>query len=152
MNIFRVSHERWRTEIWTGNGGLTNDGRWNTKGRRVVYASDSLALAVLENLVQQGKIGRMEKFCSAWAEVPDELIATLDRSLLPKDWDNPVYPAGTQALGDQWLDGKKGLVLKVPSAVIHSEYDFVINPEHPLFGRIKLHPAENLNIDPRLCV
>lgn len=151
MKIHRISHHRWRTEFWTGNGGIDNDGRWNTKGHRVIYASESRALSTLETLVHENRLSRLKEFCLGDGDVPDEFIQVLDIKSLPEDWRNPAYDPGTQAIGDKWLEEKKDLAMKVPSAVIPEEWDVLINPEHPNFKKITARSPKLLNIDPRLC-
>jgi RES domain-containing protein len=61
MIVYRISSGKYETHIWNSNGGLDFDGRWNTKGHRIVYSSECQALAVLENLTNIGRFSRLEK-------------------------------------------------------------------------------------------
>jgi RES domain-containing protein len=153
MIVYRVSSGEYETRLWNGNGGLNFDGRWNTKGHRIVYTSECLALAVLENLVNIGRFSRFEKYFKARAEIPEKFIIEINELLLMKNrWNDPEIGHETQEIGDRWLKEKKSAVLRVPSAVLNSECDFLLNPEHPDFGKLNLYPAVPLEIDPRLCV
>ena len=80
MIVYRVSSGEYETRLWNGNGGLNFDGRWNTKGHRIVYTSECLALAVLENLVNIGRFSRFKKYCKARAEIPDKFIIEINES------------------------------------------------------------------------
>jgi len=42
--------------------------------------------------------------------------------------------------------------LKVPSAVVQDEFDFILNPRHELFHRIKIIDSEPFDFDKRLLV
>jgi RES domain-containing protein len=150
MIVYRVVQARWKDDIWSGTGAWKHDGRWHTQGHRVVYAAESLALATLETLVHLRKTRRMKRYYRSRAEIPDKLIQTFPRGKLPKDWRNPEYPASTKKVGDRWLDAKAGLALRVPSAASPSEYDVLINPEHPAFKKVRILETEILVLDPRL--
>jgi RES domain-containing protein len=84
--------------------------------------------------------------------IPDEFILPIDPRLLKNGWNNPVMGHKIQEIGDRWLEEKASAALRVPSAVLASKCDFLLNPEHPDFDKIHLYPAEPLGIDPRLCV
>jgi RES domain-containing protein len=46
------------------------------------------------------------------------------------------------AIGDRWLRSMTSAVLRVPSAVVPAERNFLLNPEHSAFGKIIAEPAE----------
>ena len=67
---------------------------------------------------------------------------------MKRNWkDDPSY---LQSIGDEFLNSKKSLVLKVPSAIIEAENNFIINPAHPDMKKIKILSAENFIFDKRL--
>jgi RES domain-containing protein len=142
MIVYRVVHARWKDDIWSGMDAWKHDGRWHTRGHLVVYASESLALATLETLVYLRKTCRLKDYYKSLAKIPDQLIQTLPRNKLPKNWQNPVYSDTAMELGDAWLEKNAGLALKVPSAASPSEWDILINLEHPLSKRIRLQDTE----------
>jgi RES domain-containing protein len=150
MIVYRVVHARWKDDIWSGMDAWKHDGRWHTRGHRVVYASDSLALATLETLVNLRKTRRLKGYYKSWAKIPDQLIQTLPRNKLPIDWQIPIPPDSTKKLGDTWLEKNAGLALKVPSAASPSEWDVLMNPEHPDFKKIRVMGTELHVVDPRL--
>jgi RES domain-containing protein len=117
----------------------------------ITYTSESLALASLEVLVH----------CDIDL-VPSDLVAIefhvpasvktneLATSNLPRDWRRSPASAATQRLGNAWLDGTESCVLQVPSAIIPSESNFLINPSHPDIRRIRVVTRRRFRFDPRL--
>ena len=52
-------------------------------------------------------------------------------------------------IGDAWVRAEESPVLRVPSAVVAVEDNFVLNPRHPQFPQLILGAGEPLSIDPR---
>lgn len=150
MIVYQVVHDWWKDDIWSGDGAWKHDGRWHTKGHRVVYAADSLALATLETVVHLRQMRRMHRFYQSSAEIPDRLVDTFPREKLPKDWQDPVYPQRIKTKGNEWLERKTSLALRIPSAISPSEWDILINPEHPAFKEIRILATEKHVLNPRL--
>ena len=70
---------------------------------------------------------------------------------LPKDWRSKQSYSTLQQIGSDWYTSKKSLVLKIPSAVITKEYNYIINTDHPEFlKKIKLIRSEDYFWDKRL--
>jgi RES domain-containing protein len=69
---------------------------------------------------------------------------------LPKDWKTFPHSNSTQLIGDKFLKEQKFLVLKVPSATVQGEFNYLINPRHKNFNHIKIVKIENFNFDERL--
>ena len=55
-----------------------------------------------------------------------------------------------QLVGDNWAKSESSAVLRVPSAVIEKESNYLLNPSHRDFGKIKIGTAEPLTLDLRL--
>jgi RES domain-containing protein len=90
-------------------------------------------------------------FVSIGIEVPDDLpIATLDRDRLPADWRAEPPSTATQQLGLDWLRTAPSALLRVPSAVIPQEQNYLLNPLHPEASRLTPHAPEPFTFDPRL--
>ena len=133
-----------------GRGGLYRPGRWHERGHRIVYAAQSEALAALEVLVHLSSITQMPEYVCVKAEIPGRLILDIrDLGPLPSDW--PSADANqARRLGARWIKEKTSAVLRVPSVVIPRESNFVLNPEHPDFGRIAVTPPLPFEFDLRL--
>jgi RES domain-containing protein len=85
------------------------------------------------------------------AEVPDTLrVLTITDADLPPDWRAPAAPDSTKAIGTRWAASKTTVVLSVPSAVVPSERNYILNPHHPDFGTIHFNAPEPIVFDPRL--
>jgi RES domain-containing protein len=152
ITAFRLARAEFRADIWSGDGGLHVDGRWHTPGRRIVYTSQSLSLAQLEVLVHISNRKHLPLLVQAAVEIPDDVQEdSVDLQRLPDDWRQfSPYPARTQALGNQWLKAIESAVLKVPSAISEGEWNFLLNPAHGDFARLRLGTAKDYVMDARI--
>ena len=69
---------------------------------------------------------------------------------LNANWHKVINYPITQLLGDTWLRKMETAVLKVPSAIIDMEYNYLLNPAHPDFEKIKISSVSKFTFDPRL--
>lgn len=151
MRVWRICGERYAAETLTGRGGLFTPGRWHTAGHPVVYASASLALAALEVLVHVDRDVVPTALVQVEIDVPGELpVVSIDAGFLPKGWRRYPAPPALRRLGDEWLAGRKAAVLQVPSAVIPSENNFLLNPQHPDLAGITVVTVARFAYDSRL--
>jgi len=120
------------------------------RGDFVIYTAESRSLACLENLVHRSGEGANNLYKVMIIEIPEAVATdTIALSSLKKDWytiDNYIY---CQAIGNKWLNENRTAVLKVPSVIIKKEHDFLINPNHPDFQKIKLTGNEDFDFDNR---
>jgi RES domain-containing protein len=150
---WRLVKKKHKSRAFDGEGARLYGGRWTSVGRRAVYTSSSLALATLEILVHMGLMNRPVLGHSSVVyrvEIPESLVAEIDPGALPTNWAAPIAPARLSAIGDAWLDAREKPVLRVPSAVVLSESNFILNPEHPRFSRLKIGPEQPYAFDSRL--
>lgn len=134
---------------FTGEGARRYGGRWNPKGVPLVYTAESQALAVLEILVQDEPL--RARYVLIPAHIPDDLA--LDRitvDQLPPDWRSPEARGELQKCGADWVQSGASVVLSVPSVVIPAETNYLLNPEHPDFARIRIGEPQELVTDLRL--
>lgn len=122
-------------------------GRWNSEGRRVIYASCAASTALLEFLAHLESSLPEALACSRVILRPADVEA-LER--LPDGWRERPYRADVQAVGDRWLDERRSLALRVPSVVAPASYNVLINPEHPDFGQVAVEFTESFRLDSRL--
>jgi len=83
-------------------------------------------------------------------EWPDSLTEILPTKKLPSTWRISPPPAETMEIGDLWIREKRSAVLALPSAISPADTNFLLNPEHPDFKRIRIHPPIDFDFDPRL--
>ena len=124
-------------------------GRWNSTDVYMSYTAESPALALLETIVHMGKIPEMG-FCIISVEIPENSVLTYDASTLPADWYKSPAPDYLRVIGDAFISNNKFLVLTVPSAVMPEEHNYLINPRHRDFKKIKITGSRDVNIDGRL--
>lgn len=145
MVVFRIARKEWIKDL-SGRGAELFGGRWNNKGIPAVYASSSLSLAALEILAHTDKSILPVNMSYAKIYVPDKALAQKIASV-PKDMSELEY-------GSIWLKEQKGLMLKVPSAVMpyetKHEFNLILNPLHKDFKKIFVAETHKFSFDVRL--
>ncbi len=146
---WRIVKERHAATAFSGEGAWRFGGRWNSRGTRVVYASATRALAALETLVHLTPPVTF-RFVAMPVQFDDSLLEVLGLSSLPADWKVSPPAPSTQELGDTWVREGRSVMLEVPSVIVPGEANYLINPAHPDFRRLKPGKAEAFSFDPRL--
>jgi len=151
MVVWRLARKAHTTEPLTGEGARLYGGRWNHKGVPIVYTSQSLALAVLEYLVNLSIPDLPDDLCSIQIKIPDNL-AQIEIAIdeLPATWRTFPGPEALEDIGSEWINKSETPVLCVPSVVIPSERNYLINPKHRLLSRIVIDRVEPFSLDERL--
>ncbi len=135
---------------FSGEGAARRGGRWNLPGVRVVYCAESRSLAALEVLVhadETGRLGALEWACLP-AVVPEALVEKPGQ--VPLSWRAYPHSIETQEFGTQWIHEKRSVALRVPSAVVGGEFNFLLNPLHPDFAQVSIGKPEPFTFDPRI--
>ncbi|MVN20390.1 RES family NAD+ phosphorylase [Mucilaginibacter arboris] len=151
MLLYRISQTKYANSL-TASG---IDGRWNSLNQKMIYTAGSVALACLENLAHKsGASLAAGNFSLAIIEVEDDLkieeVRSEDLASAHLNWNSvDQYPL-TQKLGDDWLNANTAAILKVPSAIIDLEYNYLINPNHASFTGIKIVKVDRFRFDDRL--
>jgi RES domain-containing protein len=151
--ICQAAYAATAAEMIAGMGGLHSGGRWHTAGKRIVYVSQNLSLAAHEISVHYPRRKHALKFIMCRIDVPDDLVMTLEAfgiPTLPRGWNSQPPGGTTQAIGDRWLSAKASVALEVPSVIIPGEFNYLLNPEHAKFRRVKARALELFSFDPRL--
>jgi RES domain-containing protein len=150
VRVFRICRKAFVRHALDGRGGLFAPGRWHGTRRPIVYSSESLALASLEVLVHCEIDLVPADLVALEILIPKSVtVATLSASKLPRTWRRYPAPSALQRLGNAWLDSVRTCVLRVPSAVIPSESNFLLNPRHPHMARIKILQRFDFHFDQR---
>jgi RES domain-containing protein len=149
MELFRILLEKYA-------GALTSSGaanRWNPAGQSVLYAGSSRSLSTLELVVHRSAIRPTENYKVMVLSVADEdrLVEQVQVRELPTNWRTIAAYGTLQKVGSNWYTRQEYLLLKVPSAVIVQEHNYLINVTHPDFEKkIKLVRTEDYFWDGRL--
>jgi RES domain-containing protein len=147
---WRIVKTRFAAQAFDGEGARLYGGRWNSVGVRMVYTAGSVSLAVLEILVNLENTYVLPAYSLCAVNFDDDLVTTLDRSRLPANWRDSPSPPELLAIGDAWIASGSSAVLEVPSAVVESESNYLINPAHPDFAALVIEPPQPFTFDPRL--
>ena len=149
MIVYRISKSQYARDL-SGEGSKKFGGRWNHPGIACIYCSESRALAVLEYAANVSLELMPGKLCIVQIEIPDNSWNTIPPSKLPRNWANHPAPPQTRELGTQLLNRMESLCIKIPSAIIPRENNYIINPLHKDFKKVKIKSVENFVFDPRV--
>ena len=136
-------------DMLSGEGARLYGGRWNSPGHAAVYLADSLALAGMELLVHLESVDVLRTYRKMPVSIPEDLVMHIDAAALPPSWETGPRTE-TRAIGDRWFSSQLSVALQVPSAVVPTESNFVINPNHPNFDALRVGPISDFRFDPRL--
>jgi len=146
LRAFRIADAR--HVIFDGQGAMIHGARWNSPGRRVIYAAETYAGALLEVLVHaSGNLPSSQRYVSI--EIPAGVsIEEVTPDEVPR-WDSPSYETARD-FGDRWYDERRTAALMVPSLVTQVEHNILLNQEHPDFARIRASEPSRVRWDARL--
>ena len=147
---WRIVQAHVADRAFTGEGSHRYSGRWNSKGFAVVYASSSISLAILEVLVHIPIYGVLEEYVCFPVEFDQDFVVSLDMDDLPDYWKKDPSPQAIKQIGDFWVESQESVILEVPSTIVPTEKNFLINPAHPNFSKLKIGNPTKLEFDPRL--
>lgn len=150
MRVFRLSRQKYAKDL-SGKGAAMFGNRWNSKGVGMLYTAESRALAMAEVLVHLSLASLPDDYMMVELEIPARVkIDVLLQKRLGSDWNtNPPIPA-TQYVGDEFIRLKKVGVLKVPSAVVKGDFNYLLNPNHGDIETVKIVEIVNFPFDKRM--
>lgn len=148
MILYRISNCN-RADDISGTGAKLFGGRWNSIGIPMHYMAANRALAALEVLAHKNAMTGGQNLCLTIFEVPDESIIEVKITDLPGDWKDYPSILFLKKLGDKFVKQGKFLLLKVPSAIIEDEYNYLMNVYHPLADQVKIKEIKPFRFDNR---
>ena len=149
MLVWRVCQKKY--SAFNGEGSRRASGRWHRQGTSIIYTSDTLALAALEYFVRLNPGDSDVSLVTVSASIPDTIrVRRVRVKDLPKDWYAYPAPEILQEIGVKWAEPAETALLAVPSAIIPQQTNYLINPNHRDFKRIRLNTPEDFNFDPRV--
>lgn len=153
MRVFRIERKRYLAAALTGQGASLASGfRWNSESTRLVYTAATRSLAMLEIMAHLDLSEDLptDRFFVE-IEVPDDLaIRVVEAKGLPAGWDARPPNRFTQRLGDEFVRNPSAAILRVPSAIIPEEFNFLLNPTHPDAHRLQIVQSTPLQFDARM--
>ena len=151
MELFRITQQKFAEDL-SGNGSRLFGGRWNSEGYFALYTSSSRSLSLLETLAHTpAKMLDMRNYQLITLSVPDnpepEKVLL---SSLSKFWDAPDTRSFTKKIGDKFLRENLKLLLAVPCVLMPEEVNFLLNPLHKDFNKVKIVNMRRISFDRRL--
>ena len=150
LTAWRIYKKRFAKSPFTGEGARLYGGRWNSPGHPVIYLAQSQALAALEILVHLEAADALKHYQVCPVSFSDALVETIEMADLPANWRKDPAPARLRAIGDEWIESKRSAVLRVPSAIVAAENNYLLNPGHADFSGVKLGKGQGFRFDRRL--
>lgn len=148
MLVFRITKSKRASDI-SGSGASLYPGRWNKKGTPVLYTGESIEIALLENIVHTPPM-IIPELDILTIEIPDDSITELTSTHLPPNWHQFPAPTILSEIGQRWVDDKKTIALKVPSSIVHSASNIILNCKHKDYKKVKILSQKKFYFDTRL--
>ena len=148
MIIYRLTNGDHIKDL-SGIGSKLYGGRWNSAGLHAIYATENISLAVLEILVHVKKYNSPMDYHLLNISIPENIKPmVIHADKLKRTWkDDPAY---SQFIGDEFLKTKQSLFMKVPSAIVEQENNYILNPQHSDAHKIKIISTRLFEFDKRL--
>lgn len=149
LSVWRITTSAFARSAWSGEGARLYGGRWNPKGVPIVYTAANQSLAMLEILVQDQPL--RAHYVMIEARIPGGL--SIDRvriDHLSSNWREVGAREKLQAIGAEWARKQSTAVLAVPSVIVPAESNYLLNPAHADFKRIKIGKPTTVETDLRL--
>jgi len=150
ITAWRITKRRYAAEAFSGEGARLYGGRWNREGTRMVYTSEHASLAALELLVHLGSSRELDNYVLIACSFDEALVERKEVEDLPQEWATSPVNLSVQMVGEEWIKEARSLVLEVPSAILPIEHNYLINPDHPDFSKVRVEKPKPLAVDPRL--
>ena len=152
MKVYRVEREKYLETTLSGIGASMSKGyRWNSFNTKLVYTTESRALATLEVSVHLDLSEDLptDRYYVE-IEIPNDIIILeVNIQDLPQDWDAKPPTLTTQTIGDDFVFQNEAAILKVPSSIVPQEFNYLINPNHADATRIKISSKSSMKFDAR---
>ncbi|MGV3764220.1 RES family NAD+ phosphorylase [Parapedobacter sp.] len=152
MVVFRLVRAQFASSL-SGKGAALRGARWNSVGVELIYTAGNRSLAMAEVAVHLTLASLPSDYLMMSIRIPDDVkITDLSVSDLPDNWNTFPHPLSTQRIGDAFVSDAKCAVLKIPSVVTRGDFNYLINPRHPDFSRMKVESLVKFPFDRRLFV
>lgn len=149
MIVYRLCRTS-RARDLSGEGPRLFGGRWNHIDTPCIYTAENRSLAILEYSVHimEDDIPRALSMMSI--EIPDNNMLEVPVHRLPGNWHHTPVPPSTQDFGTKMLEKLLNPVIKIPSAIIPEEYNYILNPKHPDASLFKIVEIRDFVYDIRI--
>ena len=129
-------------------GAQRNGGRWNPRGLAVVYSGTSISLVALEYFVHLSG-DEPADLVLVELRVPERASTeSILQTDLPDEWEDDL--GLTQQRGREWIESRRSLALRVPSAIVPEESNVLLNPSNPEWEGVAVRVLRPFHYDRRM--
>lgn len=147
MIVYHLGSTKFARQL-TGEGAKLHGGRWNNIGQPCIYASGAKSLCVLEYAANVSLDEMNHNLAFTAYEIPDDCWAQFETKELPAGWMELPSPDAVRAWGTKQL--QKHLALQLPSVIVPTEFNYLLNPLHPDFKNVRIKEVEPFTFDRRI--
>ena len=148
--VYRILRRPYADKPLNGEGAFRFGGRWSSPGVRVAYTAEYVSLAMVEYFVHAGAEDPPRDLVLVTAKIPDEVSRrAINIDDLPPNWRQTPSPPELSAIGDKFAREGREAILIVPSAIVPREANWLINPQHESFPKIRVSGVEEFDYDAR---
>lgn len=133
-----------------GAGAYRFGGRWSSAGVRLAYTAEHLSLAMIEYFVHIDAEDAPRDLVMVAADIPATVSRiAISEKQLPANWRRSLAPPSLALIGDDFVSECRAAILIVPSVLAPAESNWLVNPRHPDFSKIRVRPPEKFRYDAR---
>lgn len=149
MEVYHIGTKKFANQL-TGEGAKLHGGRWNSIGTACIYTAESMSLCVLEYAANVSLHLMPASLSITVYTLPERSWQEFSLDELPQNWQDIPAPAETQEWGSTKLLHAASLALKLPSVIIPSEHNYILNPLHPEFKKVRIKEILPFTFDSRI--
>jgi RES domain-containing protein len=149
VKAWRITERAYVGRAFTGRGAAEYGGRFNSVGTPIVYAGDTVALCLLEILVNHDEAD-LHEYVVYPVDIPDACIEDYPRSKLKKGWDANPAPDHARKIGDDFVRRAKSVAMRIPNACSQSDFTILLNPTHPDFRKVQIGRPRRVRTDEKV--
>jgi len=148
--VYRILRRPYAKRPLDGEGAYRFGGRWSSPGIRLAYTAEHLSLAIVEYFVHLDPDHPPMDLVVVMADIPDDVPrVSITPRQLPKNWRQVPAPPALAGIGNEFVRSGRRAIVVVPSVLAPTECNWLINPRHSAFEKIRVHPARAFQYDSR---
>ena len=151
--VYGILRQPFSKKPLDGEGAYRFGGRWSSAGIRLAYTAEHLSLAMIEYFVHIDADSAPPDLVVVAADVPAGVSRiAFPEKRLPANWRQTPAPPRLATIGNGFIKAGRAAILIVPSILAPAESNWLVNPKHPDFPQIRVHPPERFHYDSRFLV
>lgn len=147
MELYHLGRTKFARQM-TGEGARLHGGRWNMVGTLCLYTSAARSLCILEFAANVPLDEMPDDLSFTVYEIPDNGSTSFSAGDLPSGWMEESSSVHVREWGTKHL--QQHLALKLTSVIIPSEFNYLLNPLHADFKKVRIKAVEPFTFDSRI--